>query len=212
MRQFPTWTDIETFLQAEGNAKERNIQHILYAGALIPRKGAHHLINAFALVARTFPHACLVIVGHAENKAYAVELQEQVRRLGLDGRVQFVGAIPQAELAVWMSRTYVFVLPTYSEGLPRVIFEAMAAGCLIISTPVSGIPEVVQDGITGFLLPPSDEAMLAERLRWALENPGLSYEMGHRAHAFAEQFFSTQSYVRAYTALFEEAHRKLQSL
>ena len=83
MFQFPTWTDMEVFLQAGGSEEACVAQHILYAGVLIPRKGVHHLINAFAGVAQDYPQARLSIVGHEENKRYAAELKAQVRQRGL---------------------------------------------------------------------------------------------------------------------------------
>jgi glycosyltransferase involved in cell wall biosynthesis len=203
--QFPTWTDIEVFLQAGGSEKEHWWQNVLYTGVLIPRKGVHHLINAFACVANDFPRTRLFIVGHEENKAYAAELKEQVKRLGLDGRVQFVGQVLQAELILWVRRACMLVLPTYSEGLPRVVFEAMAAGLPVIASAVSGIPDVVQDSVTGFLVEPGDETALAEKIRWSLEHPDEASELGRRARIFAEGFFSTQVYVDGYRQIFEAA-------
>lgn len=204
--QFPTWTDIEVFLKA-GLKKKRSAhgQEILYTGVLIPRKGIHHLINAFASVSKDFPKAHLLILGHEENKTYAAQLREQVKRLGLDGRVKFIGAMPQAELATWMGRASVFVLPSLSEGLGRVVVEAMASGTPAIGSNVGGIPEMVQDGVTGFLIPPGDETMLAEKIRWVLENPDKTREMGDHASAFAERFFSLKVYITGYKQILEVA-------
>ena len=203
LHQFPAWTDIEVFLHAGLNEASGPSQDILYAGSLIPRKGVHHLINVFGRVTKDFPQAGLIIVGHAENKTYAGELKEQVRRLRLDGRVQFAGQVPQEELANRMRRACVFVLPSYSEGLPRVIFEAMAAGLPTIGSAVSGIPEVLHDGVVGFLVPPGNETSLAARLHWVLGNPDQAREMGRRGRAFAERFFSTDAYIQWYRQVFE---------
>jgi len=203
--QFFTWTDIEAFFGASIPDDERSCRNILYAGVLIPRKGVHHLINAFARIIEDSPRAKLVIVGRAENKDYAAELRQQAGQLSLNGRVRFVKEVPQVELAAWMRKACMFVLPTYSEGLPRVLFEAMATGIPVISSPVSGIPEIVQDGTTGFLVPPGDEAALAGRLRWVLEHPDEAYEMGRQAQEFAKQFFSTEIYVQNYACIFKMA-------
>ena len=86
-----------------------------------------------------------------------------------------------------MRRACVFVLPSMSEGLGRVVVEAMATGTPVIGSQVGGIPEMVEDGVTGFLVQPGDETMLAERLRWILEHPDEAWEMGRRAHAFAKR-------------------------
>ena len=142
--QFSTWTDIDVFLQAGAEETARAGQHIMYAGVLIPRKGVHYLIAAFASIAQDYSQVSLLIIGHADNKAYAATLQEQVGRLCLAGRVQFVDQVPPA-LAASM-RHVVFVLPSTSEGLGRVIIEAMATGLPVIGSRVGGIPEMVQDG------------------------------------------------------------------
>jgi glycosyltransferase involved in cell wall biosynthesis len=207
--QFPTWTDIEVFLQAQGNAVSSSSQQIVYVGVLIPRKGVHFLINAFAQAATDFPQCSLKIIGDEPNKAYAAALKQQVGELELVERVQFVEAMPQAELASVIHDGCVLVLPSVSEGLGRVVVEAMAAGRPVIGSDVGGIPEMVQDGSTGFLLPPGDEIALIERLRWVLEHPGEVHEMGRRAHAFAQHFFSTEVYVQGYRQILDEAQTLL---
>ncbi|CEP68824.1 Glycosyl transferase, family 1 [Moorella glycerini] len=209
IHQFMAWTDIEAFFQSRGSHDEGGIREILYAGMLTPLKGVHHLVNAFSCLARDFPQVRLTIVGREEYRGYAENLRRQVRQLGLEGRVQFVGQVPQAELAVWMSRAFVFVLPSLSEGLGRVVVEAMATGRPVIGSNVGGIPEMVQDGITGFLVPPGDEAALAEKLRWLLEHPVEAGEMGGRARTFAEHFFSTEAYVENYKQILKTARSLL---
>jgi glycosyltransferase involved in cell wall biosynthesis len=203
--QFAAWTDIEAFLHVGAERKGTSSQNVLYAGVLIPRKGIHHLVSAFARIARDFPRTYLIIAGLAENKSYAARLKVQTRQARLDGRVEFVDEMPQVELAGRMQEACVFVLPTYSEGLPRVAYEAMAAGLPVIASAVSGIPDIVQDGVTGFLVQPGDEAALAERIRWILEHPEERHAMGRRARMSAERFFSTDVYVNAYRQLFQAA-------
>jgi glycosyltransferase involved in cell wall biosynthesis len=208
--QFPTWTDIEVFLKAgESNGTRGPV--ILYAGVLIPRKGVHHLLRAFAKVVQEFPEARLEIVGRDENPEYAEQLCQEVVRLGLHGRVSFVGEVPQVELADRMRRACVFVLPSLSEGLGRVVVEAMATGTPVIGTRVGGIPEMVQEGWTGFLVPPGDEEALAERLRWVLGRPPEAEAMGRRAREFARAFFSPEAYLTGYRRLLEMAQEVLKS-
>jgi glycosyltransferase involved in cell wall biosynthesis len=209
--QFPAWTDIEVFLKAGEDDGVRE-PVVLYAGVLTPLKGVHHLLHAFAKVAQEFPEVRLEIVGRDENSEYAEELRQEVFRLRLNGRVSFVGEVPQVELANRMRRSRVFVLPTYSEGLPRVVFEAMATGVPVIATAVSGIPEIIQNEITGFLVPPGDEEALAERLRWVLKHPQEAKVMGHRAREFARSFFSPEVYLAGYRRLFKMAEEVLKSL
>jgi len=208
--QFPTWTDVDAFLKA-GESEGTKEPVVIYSGVLIPRKGIHHLIRAFARVVQEFPEARLEIVGRDENPEYAEELRREAIRLGMNGRIFFVGEVSQVELANRMRRSCVFVLPTYSEGLPRVVFEAMATGVPVIATAVSGIPEIVKDGITGFLVPPGDEEALAERLRWVLKHPQEVEDIGRRAREFARSFFSSEAYLAGYKRLFEMAGEVLKS-
>ena len=208
--QFPAWTDVDAFLKA-GESERTKESVILYAGVLIPRKGIHHLIRAFARVVQEFPEARLEIVGRDENPEYAEELRREVARLGLNGRVSFVGEVSQVELANKMRRFCIFVLPSLSEGLGRVVVEAMATGTPVVGSRVGGIPEMVQDGLTGFLVPPGDEEALAERLRWVLKHPQEAEAMGRRAREFARSFFSSEAYLAGYKRLFEMAEEVLKS-
>jgi len=209
--QFPAWTDIEVFLAAGEEAAQddrkdrKDSLEIVYVGVLIPRKGVHVLLEAFAHIAAEFPEARLSIIGKAENPKYAQSLRAQVEALGLNGRVEFLDAMPQAELAKRVARAMVLVVPSFSEGLGRVVFEAMACGTPVIGSRVDGIPEMIQDGETGFLVPPGDVDALADRLKWVLSHPEEAKEMGRKARAFAREFFSPQVYVDNYARLFETA-------
>jgi glycosyltransferase involved in cell wall biosynthesis len=196
--QFVAWTDIETFLQAGPKRDAQFSQVILYAGVLIPRKGVHHLISAFIRIAQDFPQSRLVIAGSDDSRTYAAGLRAQVEQAGLAGRIEFLDKMPQARLASRMREACLLVLPSYSEGLPRVIYEAMAAGLPVVASSVSGIPEIVQESVTGFLVQPGDENALAERMQWVLRHPIDAREMGRRAHDCADRAFSTEAYVGAY--------------
>jgi glycosyltransferase involved in cell wall biosynthesis len=203
--QFPAWTDIEVFLRAGMHNEEQHTGRVMYAGVLTPLKGVHRLISAFVPIAEEFADARLMIVGRDENKDYADALQKQVQQLQLDGRVEFKEAMPQSELAMWMGSAAVVVLPSSSEGLGRVIIEAMATGTPVIGSQVGGIPDLITDRISGFLVPPDDERGLTERIRWILENPVEARAMGREGRDFAAQFFSTEVYLSGYRQIFQVA-------
>lgn len=207
--QFVTWTDVETFQKAGKERQEDFSQTFLYAGLLIPRKGVVHLVKAFASIAPDFSQARLLIIGREENQTYAARLTALVKDLGLEHRIQFLGEVSQQELAQYMGQACAFVFPTYSEGLPRVVFEAMSTGLPVIATAVSGIPEIVREGSTGFLLQPGDESSLVEKMRWILEHPEASQQMGRKAHAFACTSFSTKAYIQGYQQIFQTAQTLL---
>jgi glycosyltransferase involved in cell wall biosynthesis len=202
--QFPAWTDMDAFLARASN-EDHCRQEILYTGVLIPRKGVHHLIDAFAQLAGDFAQASLVIIGLDENRTYADGLKNRVEQLGLKERVRFLPPMSQGELAKWMHQATVFVLPSISEGLGRVVFEAMASGTPVVGSRVGGIPDMIEDGVTGFLVPPGDALSLAEKIQWFLDNPSEAQAMGRRARAAAELIFSTETYIGGYRELFATA-------
>lgn len=208
--QFPAWTDIETFVQSGIQSKGDIPQAILYAGVLTPLKGIHHLVKAFVPIAEEFPNAQLLIVGKDENRTYAADLRQQIKERGLTDRVRHLGPQLQPDLAILMGRASVLVLPSMSEGLGRVIIEAMATGTPVIGSRVGGIPELIQNGVTGFLVPPGDENALAEKLRWILRNPEKSRDMGKSARAFVARSFSTESYLKGYKQIFEMAQSRIE--
>ncbi|MCC6614377.1 MAG: glycosyltransferase [Anaerolineae bacterium] len=205
MHQFMAWTDSSVFRETPRAIPLTEAQAIVYAGVLIPRKGVHILIEAFAQIAPQFPAATLVLVGDAQaNETYAQQLRDQVEQLGLGARVTFVGAVSQRELASYMGRARVLVLPSFSEGLGRVLVEAMLCGTPAIGSAVDGIPDVVQDGVNGYLTPPGDADALAARLADTLNDPEIEL-MGERARTFAETYFSPEAYVEGYRRLLDQA-------
>ena len=203
--QFPAWTDIDAFRMAASEVGERYGERILYAGVLTPLKGVHRFIDAFALIAGEFPQSRLLIVGRRQNQTYAEELRRQVARLHLADRVELMAAVAQAELAALMASSAVVVLPSASEGLGRVIIEAMAAATPVIGTDVGGIPDLIEDGKNGFLVPPNDAHALAQRFRFILANPRQARAMGQGGQTFASKFFSTKIYLNGYRKMFEQA-------
>lgn len=193
--QFATWTDIDVFLNATPNQLRDQPVTILFVGVLIPRKCVHLLVEAFKAVADEFLDARLLIVGEAINHEYRDDLEKQRQASSVGERILFQDPMPQLELAQCMAQARAVVLPSSSEGLGRVVFEAMACSTPVIGSAVGGIPDLIEDGKTGFLVPPGDEAALAERLRWVMTHPREAQEMGKRARAFAASFFSSAAYV-----------------
>ena len=200
---FPAWTDIDSFLRCAANPVNASPNLILFVGMVTPLKGIHYLIDAFSLIAAEFPQSRLLIIGKEDNVAYADDLRHQINNLGLQNRVRFIGHQSQAELAFRMSEAAVLVLPSVSEGLGRVIIEAMATGTPVIGSRVGGIPELIKDGVNGFLIAPGDEQALAEKLRWIFNNPDQTREMGRSARTCARESFSTENYVEGYRQLFQ---------
>ena len=195
---FPAWTDIETFFRSGANRGNEFPKAVLFVGMVTPLKGIHYLINAFSFVAEEFRQSRLIIIGKEENVGYAEDLRRQIKKLGLESRVQFIGHQSQVELAFCMAEAAVLVLPSTSEGLGRVIIEAMATATPVIGSDIGGIPELIKDGVNGFLIPPGDEQALAEKLQSVLNNPAKARAMGHAGRSFAHQLFSPEGYLNGY--------------
>jgi glycosyltransferase involved in cell wall biosynthesis len=168
-------------------------------------KGVHHAVNAFGALLTSIPDAEFVVIGRVQQADYVAQLKGRIRELGIEDRVRFVGEIPQVQLAERMAQATVLMLPSLSEGLGRVVIEAMATGIPVIGSSVGGIPEIIQDGRTGFLVPPGDEGALEEKMRWVVEHPADIHRMGAEARKFAKQFFSQNGYVMGYHRLIAEA-------
>jgi len=136
---------------------------VTYVGRLVPEKGLRELLLAAGQLRAARPRLQLVLVGegpmHAELAALAA---------AGDLPVRFAGTRPPAEVARWMCASDLVTLPSYSEGHPNVLVEALACGRPVVATPVGGIPEVV-DAASGVLVPARDPAALADGLREALE-------------------------------------------
>jgi glycosyltransferase involved in cell wall biosynthesis len=210
---FPTYTDFERFLADEPNrdgheererqrARERAPDRILSAGALYPVKGFSHLLRAIRRVARTRPGVRLEIAGHGPLRE---RLEREAKELGITDNVRFHGALSPDELRERYRRALVFVLSSLSEGLGRVIWEAMASSLPVVASNVGGVPDLVEHGRTGFLVEPGDEEAMAERILWLLENPEEASRMGRAGRAEARNWFSTERYVEGYRELFSVA-------
>jgi glycosyltransferase involved in cell wall biosynthesis len=207
--QFPTWTDLEPFYAATPPAEPG--PDVAFAGGLAPIKGLHVLLDALARANRRRAPTTLWLMGAVVNRAYAGALRQQTDRLGLGEVVRFLGPLPPAALAPRLASATLLALPSLSEGLPRVLLEAMAAGRPVIASRVGGVPEIVQDGVTGFLVPPGDDAALAERILWLVEHPPEAAAMGRRGQAFVRGFFSPDRYAAGYAGLFAAAERLLEA-
>ena len=196
--RFMTFSDTDVFQQTERRVPVEAASDIVYAGVLIPRKGVHHLLQAFATLDQ--PGAQLHLVGQAENADYAASLRAQTRALGISDRVHFHSAVSQAKLAAFFAAARVMVLPSLSEGLGRVVVEAMLLGTPVIGSHVGGIPDMIEPGVNGWLVESGDEAELAAALADAFQADVSA--MGANARAFAREFFSPRKYVAGYQELF----------
>jgi len=113
------------------------------------------------------------------------------------GSVQFVGSISQDRLYEEMSRCSILCLPSLAESAPMVIAQAMAAGKPVVATRVGGVPDMVEDGVTGLLCDPGNSEQLADGLVALLKDPELRRRMGQQAHQLAEKRYRANRVAQA---------------
>jgi glycosyltransferase involved in cell wall biosynthesis len=190
VRWIPCGADPDRFA---GERTEPERPTFLAAGRFVEKKAPNLTLLAFSRVLEEIPDARLQMVG-------AGPLLEECRRLavdlGIDDCVEFLGFRPHAELADLMLRATAFVQHSVtapsgdSEGTPVAILEASAAGLPIVATRHGGIPDVVVDGITGYLVDEGDVGAMADRMRQLAEDPGLATRLGEQARMHVSRNFS----------------------
>jgi glycosyltransferase involved in cell wall biosynthesis len=157
----------------------------LFVGRLSGVKGVPILIDAMAQLADKYPDLTLRLVGDGPDRK---ALEADVARRGLQDRIVFLGYRSQAEVAEELSQTDVFVLPSFAEGVPVVLMEAMAAQVPVLTTRIAGVPELVEDGVSGLLVSPGDVTAFASALDALLAHPEKrkSFGVAGRAKVMAE--------------------------
>jgi glycosyltransferase involved in cell wall biosynthesis len=174
-------------------------RRVLYLSLLHRAKGAHDLVHAFARLAARFPEWRLVCAGNG-----AVEqIRALAAGLGIADRVECPGWLDARAKDAELATAAIFVLPSYAEGLPMALLEAMAWAIPVIATPVGGIPGAIQHGKNGILIPPADIDALSAALGDLMNSRERRRALGQAARASIEQEFSLddsiESLVRIYS-------------
>ncbi len=163
--------DIEAFRPGDrSQARERlgidpTGEAVVYVGRMDLKKGLHELVEALAALHANRPRLHCYLVGHGPDQS---AIEEAIRNRGAGGFVHLVTGCAFEEVAAWMTAADVVTLPSYMEGCPNVILEALACGRPVVATNVGGIPEIVSEGC-GNLVPPREPGLLAEALASVLD-------------------------------------------
>jgi glycosyltransferase involved in cell wall biosynthesis len=166
-------------------------------GRISPWKGQHIFLQAAARVCKQFPKARFVIIGAAlfGEEKYEQEVRHLPQRLGIEDVVEFMGFRTDIERVI-ADLDLVVHASTTGEPFGQVIIEGMAAGKPVVATDGGGVPEIVEDGKTGILVPMADEQAMAEAICQILANPKLAREMGARARQRVADHFTVQQTAR----------------
>jgi len=174
-------------------------------GRLAHQKGHSILLDAIADIVKRIPHTKLLIVGDGPDLE---DLQRRALHLNIQDYLLWLGARCQKEVFELFSIMNLFVMPSLYEGFGLSAAEAMAAGLPVIASDVEGLSEIVEDGVTGYLIPSGHRLALAEAVIELLSNCAKRQIMGQRGRAKAEELFSLNTFSKSMLAAYEELSRE----
>jgi glycosyltransferase involved in cell wall biosynthesis len=196
---FTAYVDVSAFL-ATPPAPLPPQPRALFVGVLERYKNVQGLADAWRLAADRVPGATLHLVG----RGHARDVVEQLMR-DVPGRTIWDEWLTSDGIAAALDAATVLVLPSFSEGLPRIVIEAFARGRGVVGTRAGGIPDIVDDGVSGLLVPAGDASVLADALVRLLSDRALAQELADGAHAAAERWLqSPEQFAGRMRALVDE--------
>jgi glycosyltransferase involved in cell wall biosynthesis len=167
--------DLFTPVQHEGSG-----DRLLYVGRLAAMKGLPVLFESLSKLRQKYSNVHLTVVGDGGERR---DIEAIAQQLGVADLIDFVGYKSQTEVREYLQQTDIFVLPSFAEGVPVVLMEAMAAGVPVVTTRIAGVPELVEQGESGWLVPPGDVEALVDGLSQLIESPALRNQYGKAGHA-----------------------------
>jgi len=181
---------LEQFTKSSTNGSKPTDPTILFVGRQVPEKGQGVLLEAVAMLAERGRLVNVTLAGEGVARANLERLSKQ---LGVSSRTDFPGAVGQDDIGALYSHASIFCLPSFAEGVPGVLMEAMAMELPVVTTRITGIPELVDDGHTGLLVTPGRADLLADALERLLTDPDLCRRMGAAAREKVMREFNTES-------------------
>ena len=148
---------------------------LLFVGRLAAVKGLPVLLESLVTIKQRISNVRLTVVGDGPDRSL---LEARADELGLSEQVDFVGYQSQAAVRDYLQKTDVFVLPSFAEGVPVVLMEALMSGVPVVATQIAGVSELVEEGVNGFLVPPSNGERLGDRIQTLLLDGALRQQLG----------------------------------
>jgi glycosyltransferase involved in cell wall biosynthesis len=179
------------------------VQVVGIVGRLIREKGPYVLLEAAARIRQEIPRTLFVFVGNGPERA---ELERTAAQLGLSNHVRFAGE--RSSMPEVYASFDAFALPSFSEGMPMTVLEAMATGLPIVATTAGAMPGLLEPAGCGLLCPPGDAAALAAALLRVLQDPALAERLGAAAQQHLRAHYSAEAMATQYLALYEEICRR----
>jgi len=183
----------------------KNNYNLLFVGRLEKFKGVEFLIKALPVIIKVFPQTTLTIIG---DGPYKNELINLTKTLYLENYIQFKGWVENKKLDTYYGKASIVVIPSICpENFPFVCTEAMSAGRPVIGTNLGGIPEIIDDGVNGYLVEPNNPEQIAEKVVKLFSEEKLLTELGRNARKRAEQF-SIEKHAANLEKIYEEVMKK----
>jgi colanic acid/amylovoran biosynthesis glycosyltransferase len=188
--------DLDKFAYTEKNITTGDTIKILTVGRLTEKKGHRYALEAIAKIIARRPNIEFLIAGDGPLRD---ELTALTRKLNIEKQVCFLGPLQQNEISALYQQAHIFLLPSVTaadgdqEGIPVVLMEAQACGLPVVATLHSGIPELVADGKSGFLVPERDADRVTEALEHLIKNPHLWKEMGRHGRDIVQQQYNIKT-------------------
>ncbi len=171
--------------------------NILFLGWLNARKNPAVLVDVAAQLQEEFPRCRFLFAGEAADDEYLATLTKKISDLGLTERVSLLGRLSQSEVIEQICAASMLVLPSLQENAPMVIAEAMAAKLPVLASNLCGIPDMIDDGVSGYLIEPYDVAGISERIATLLRDDDLRQQIGLAAHHEAVKRYHPDSVAEA---------------
>jgi len=202
--------DIHKFAPPEDKAKVKQELgfsnkefNILSVGRLYARKGLFTLIKSVSIVAKKYRNVKLIISGKGQSNEMK-KLVDYAEKLGIYSNILFTGYFPDAKLPKLYQAADIFAFSTFYENLPFAVLEALSSRLPVVTTNVGGIPEMIEDGKNGFLVPPANSAALSNRIIYLIENPAAASEMANQARETVENRFDWRLIVKKVLKVYRE--------
>jgi len=195
----PNAVDVKEF-NPKGK-KEDNL--LLYLGRIVPIKGLHILLKSLNYVEKPVYLAIVGPIGSLEYYKYVKKLIEKENRKGKH-KIKYLGEISKAEVIQMYQKASIYILPSFWEAFPVVILEALSCETPVITTPVGGIPEIIQNFENGIIVPVNDPVRLAEAINFMLDNKDYRTKMGQKGRELVIKNCSVEVIARKLYKIYEK--------
>lgn len=193
----------KTQVKKELGFDKKNV-NILSVGRLYARKGLFTLLESVSIVAKKYKNVKLIISGKGQSNEMK-KLINYAEKLGVRSNILFTGYFPDAKLPKLYQAADIFAFSTFYENLPFAVLEALSSSLPVVTTKVGGIPEMIDDGKDGFLVPPANSAVLSDRILYLIEHPIEASEMAFQARKTVENRFDWRLIVKKVIKVYQEA-------